>query len=253
MAKEMDVPAKKKTLTAKKVDTGAKAGAGKGRGAGIAPTHVPSTVPAPKAWDVSKIKHVIVLPDTKLDRVHPDKYGAAQFNPSTDGDARFSPIKDSAGNIIPTIYAAETFEAALMETIFHDVPNKPGKKIVRNAKLADKHHASLKTTEPLMVVDATSVGLKNTNATKAEVIESPPDKYPHSRRFAEDIHAQYPDMQGIRWVSKQDDRAMAYVFFGDRIKAGTFMPIIEKQPIMEEPDLAAVLDLADQIDVLIAD
>lgn len=50
---------------------------------------------------------------TTLHRIHQDIYSVSQFNPGK-GNARFSPINDSKGNVILTIYAGETFECAAM-------------------------------------------------------------------------------------------------------------------------------------------
>lgn len=208
---------------------------------------------ASKAWDLSKLKTDTVNPSTELDRVHPEQYGAAQFNASGKGDARFSPIWDASGKVIPTMYAAKTFHAALMETAFHDVPNQPGKKIVSTAKLKPLHRARLKVTQPLKVADLTSIGLKNLNTNKAEVIESPPDAYPLTRTLAKAIHAHDDTIQGVQWVSKQDDRAMSFMFFGDRIADGTFDPIIKEHPIMDGQEFVEMMDLADKIDVLLGD
>ena len=41
-----------------------------------------------------------------LHRVHQDLYKADQFNPGQKGNARFSPIRDAKGDLIPTLYAA---------------------------------------------------------------------------------------------------------------------------------------------------
>lgn len=61
-----------------------------------------------------------------LHRVHQDLYEADQFNPGLKGNARFSPIRDAKGDLIPTLYAASTFDAAAMESVFHDVSHAPG-------------------------------------------------------------------------------------------------------------------------------
>ncbi|WP_460097831.1 hypothetical protein [Pseudomonas sp. S3_C01] len=37
----------------------------------------------------------------------------------------------------------------------------------------------------------------------------------------EAIHSQYPDVQGLSWVSRQDDSVRSVVLFGDRIPDGT--------------------------------
>jgi hypothetical protein len=52
-----------------------------------------------------------------------------EFNPSPAGNARFSPLVNAAGAVIPTLYAGTTLDCALMETVFHDVPFVAGPKI----------------------------------------------------------------------------------------------------------------------------
>src|SRR6266567_4321569 len=72
-----------------------------------------------------------------LYRVHPAIYAEAQFNPSAAGDARFSPLPDAAGAIVPTLYAGTTLDCALMETVFHNVPAISGPKSVSQADTID--------------------------------------------------------------------------------------------------------------------
>jgi hypothetical protein len=55
-------------------------------------------------------------------RVHDAIYAVDQFNPSPKGNARFSPILDPSGKVIPTLYAATTPRGALMESVFRDIP-----------------------------------------------------------------------------------------------------------------------------------
>jgi hypothetical protein len=80
------------------------------------------------SWGAGEVMH----------RVHDVVYPVDSFNPSLLGNARFSPIRDSAGNVIPTLYAATTPQGALMETVFHDVPYKPGFKRVSVGRLKGK-------------------------------------------------------------------------------------------------------------------
>lgn len=70
-----------------------------------------------------------------MHRVHETIYAANQFNPSTKGNARFSPIHTPSGNVIPTLYAATTPRGALMESVFHDVPYRAGFKHVGPKRL----------------------------------------------------------------------------------------------------------------------
>ena len=72
-------------------------------------------------------------------RVHPEIYspvgGVVRFNDSDRGNARFSPIWDRAAKIIPTLYTGATYNCALMETVFHDVPVGGGPTTIDPAKV----------------------------------------------------------------------------------------------------------------------
>lgn len=57
-----------------------------------------------------------------LHRVHTPQFPGNAFNPCQGGPTRFAPIHDAVGECIATLYAAQTVEAAIYETILHDVP-----------------------------------------------------------------------------------------------------------------------------------
>lgn len=76
--------------------------------------------------------------------VHSDQYRADEFNPGLKGNARFSPIQDADGDPIPTVYAAATFDAAAMESVFHDVSHAPGFKHYDKRKLEGQLHSEVK-------------------------------------------------------------------------------------------------------------
>jgi hypothetical protein len=66
------------------------------------------------------------------------------FNPSSLGNARFSPLVSASGDVIPTIYAGTTLDCAMMETIFHDVPFVGGlKSWSKTSHIAGKVHSQL--------------------------------------------------------------------------------------------------------------
>lgn len=55
-------------------------------------------------------------------------------------------------------------------------------------------------------------------------------------------------MQGLLWVSTQDDSARAVVLFGDRIAAGTLQPDNNARSLLDDGEAYdAVLDLAERI------
>lgn len=186
-----------------------------------------------------------------LHRVHQDKYQPDQFNPGVHGNARFSPIQDQ-DRAIPTLYGGTTVECALMETVFHDVPHTAGFKSFDKGKLAGQVHSVVQVSQPLQLVDLSSVPLRKLGVTRKQLIDTEKDQYPATRKWAEAIHRQYPDVQGLSWVSRQDDSARAVVLFGDRIPDGAILPQGASRSLTEDSNaFDTVLDLADRIGVVI--
>lgn len=159
--------------------------------------------------------------DTNIHRVHQDKYSGNQFNPGLDGNARFSPIKNALGAPIPTLYGGSTFECAVMETIFHDVPYAAGLKTIDKIKLTGQLHSQVKSSEDLVLADFRGKALRKLGVPRSQIIDTEKDQYPITRQWAEAIHQQHPDLQGICWTSRQDDSAQALMLFGDRLKKGS--------------------------------
>jgi len=187
-----------------------------------------------------------------LHRVHQDKYQPDQFNPGVQGNARFSPIQDDQGRAIPTLYGGTTVECALMETVFHDVPHTAGFKSFDKGKLAGQVHSAVQISQPLHLVDLSSVPLRKLGITRRQLIDTEKDQYPATRTWAEAMHRQCPNAQGLFWVSRQDDSARAVVLFGDRIPDGALHPQGMSRSLTEDPNaFDTVLDLADRIGVVI--
>jgi hypothetical protein len=142
-----------------------------------------------------------------LHRVHQSKYQADQFNPGAHGNARFSPIQDEQAKPIPTLYAGTTMACALMETVFHDVPHTAGFKSFDKVKLVEQVHSTVMVERELQLVDLASVPLRKLGVTRKQLIDTEKDQYPATRKWAEALHRQCPQAQGLSWVSRQDDGA----------------------------------------------
>ena len=207
---------------------------------GICPAPRPPLDAAFVTWDKGKPFH----------RIHPGEYGATLFNPSARGNARFSPVKDASGAVIATIYGGTTFECAAMETVFRDVPFAAGPKIVWKARLHDLAHSIIVPTTDLKLVDFSTVGLRRLGVRRNQLIDTEATQYTATRRWAEMLYAQYPDIQGLQWVSRQDDRAMAIVLFESRIGAGTLQQQGTSLSLHgDRPTYAALLELARAMNV----
>lgn len=225
-------------------------------GAKSAPEMAPSPLPdeafanTPVPPSQLKVTFISVASGELLHRVHQNKYQADQFNPGINGNARFSPIQDDEGKSIPTLYGGTTMACALMETVFHDVPHTAGFKIFDKGKLVEQMHSALRVERALQLVDLASVPLRKLGVTRKQLIDTEKDQYPATRKWAEAIHHQCPQAQGLSWVSRQDDSARAVVLFGDRIPGGTLRAEGVARSLLDDNDAyEALLGLAERIGV----
>lgn len=187
-------------------------------------------IPAATALKAGKEAYVDISEGTELHRVHPVVYGADQFNPTSAGDARFSPIYDAAGKIIPTIYAAETFACAACEIILRcpDTPpidpatGLPTLQIVSPSDYSGYAHSIIRTKAGLRLVDLRTTGQRRIGVNHNALLAGPRSTYPATRAWAEAIHAACPQAQGMYYSSVQYGPDFAVLLFGDRTGSDIF-------------------------------
>jgi hypothetical protein len=185
---------------------------------------------------------------TEIHRVHADRYAGDAFNDRGLGNARFSPIRDATGKIIPTMYGGTTFECAAMETVFHDVSFEAGLKNYDKAKLKGHLHSQIAVKKPLKLADLRNKALRLLGVKRNQLIDTEKDQYPTTREWAVAIHTQCPDVQGLCWVSRQDDSAQAVLLFGDRIDTGAVTIATPSRSLIGDPvAYRELLVLAEQI------
>jgi hypothetical protein len=181
-----------------------------------------------------------------LFRVHPEVYGAVQFNPVNVGSARFSPLLRSNGTVVPTLYAGTTLDCALMETVFHDLPVTSGlKTVVKATHIAGRVRSSIRSKREMSLIDLRSIALHKLGLRRVDLIDTDASEYPITRQWASALYEQFPAAEGMIWTSKQDDDAKAIILFEDRLRGSLDMIASSESLLM--PDGSAcveVLDLA---------
>ena len=130
---------------------------------------------------------------------------------------RFAPIRDAAGRVVPYLYGGSSLECAIFETVFHNVPVDAPDKFVDLDDFADRAHGQVVSRRDLQLVNLTTDGLHRLKVPKTELVASAPIDYLHTARWAQALHWQYPQVDGLLWMSRQRDRDQALVLFGDRI------------------------------------
>ena len=94
------------------------------------------------------------------------------------------------------------------------------------------------------------MSLRKLGVERKQLIDTEKDTYGQTRKWAAAIHAQHAHIQGMCWTSRQDDRAMALMLFGDRIVAGALTRQGPSRTLLDEgPAYRELLNLADMIGV----
>lgn len=143
-----------------------------------------------------------------LFRVHSHRFTADQYNPGSTPAVPASRFAFFGSPPVPVLYAAATAEAAISETILHDVPVEGGRIDVDLAR--SKVLSQVVSTRPLRLLSLHGHGFRRIS----------------SRRYAETVlwaeSAFAAGFDGIAWMSRHHDTSKAYVFFTDPSSPGDF-------------------------------
>lgn len=192
-------------------------------------------------WPAGRVIHVM----------HDTAFAPESFNPGVDGagrlrkPTRFAPIRNAKGDVVPYLYGGSTLGCAIFETVFHDVPMAAADKFVDLDDFSQRGHGELVPSRDLRLVDLTSEGLHRLKVPKEELISSPARCYPDTALWAQALHHQFPDIDGLLWMSRQRDRDHALLLFGDRL-AGVLTGArmggpLGRNPVLREAVVAAAL------------
>lgn len=156
---------------------------------------------------------------TELHRIHHGDYGSCQFNGADRGNARFSPISDARDNVIPTIYAGQSFRCAICEIILRapDAAPHPGALTVVSPQDFEAYqHSAIRTKRELTLIDLTALGQRALGLTSNALLSGGTLHYPATRAWAEAIHTHVRWAEGIFYTSYQCGPEFALMLFGDR-------------------------------------
>lgn len=194
---------------------------------------------------------------TPLWRVHPSQYAEREFNPGK-GNARFSPIKDAKGNQIPTLYAGSDIGAAIMETVYHDVPFGQGVKTYDRSRFNGSVISCITSTRDLCLAKLFGPATRNYPSDYGGLTQSDAIHYPSTREWARALHASVSSngvlLDGLLWSSRQHSDLLALMLFGDRVFASDLQIIQPLSPITVHPDASVLLEeLATEMGVILLD
>ena len=177
---------------------------------------------------------------TRLVRLHDPAFEGGGPKPCKGGPTRFAPVFQPGGACLPTLYAAATFECAVFESVFHDVPHISADKFVRLSKVTSRSVSWLRLRADLMLASLHEPDLNRLGLTRADLIDTPASTYPLTARWAEAFHRADPAVAGLVWTSKRCDPDSAYVLFADRLPPDAL-------EVMDRIEIAASAHHLDQI------
>lgn len=187
---------------------------------------------------------------TLLWRCHGAGLRADQFNPGV-GLGRFHPISDATtGGQVPTLYGADSVSGALSESVFHNVPVRGSSKRVRRSALSEFRLSSLVARRDLVLASLSGNGLTRLGLRRRALIDSPASHYLRTSQWAEAIHRDTM-VDGLLWVSRQNDRALAVVLFGDRVGPPDFDVVVDSSPLDRGAGWDSVLRCAEDAGIMI--
>lgn len=163
-------------------------------------------------------------------RCHNLRFAPTDFNPGF-GRGRFHPFQDAAGNPVPTMYAADQIEGALSETAFHDIPVRGALKVMVRERLKPLGLSVLAPRRSLVLLQLHGFGLRRLEVSREELIASDAGRYPRTVLWARALHACRREADGLVWVSRQHDRSLCVVLFGDRVTRQDLRVIRRPRPL----------------------
>ncbi|KRF07074.1 hypothetical protein ASH00_16140 [Arthrobacter sp. Soil782] len=174
----------------------------------------------------------------QLYRVFSNRSGrpANAFNPGAGRRTRFAFFGDPK---VPVLYAAQTEEAAVCETLLHDVPIDGG--MLNHDDYGDKVMARLIAGRDLNLASFMGTGLRALKVEETDVTATPASSYGETVAWAEAAHA--AGFDGIVWMSHRCNTDRAFVFFGDRVTDADLEIDIRFARVFElDPDRAWLSD-----------
>jgi len=130
---------------------------------------------------------------------------------------RFAPIRDAKGHCVPSLYAGSTVEAAIYETVFHDIPLSADRKTVSRDAVEQRNHSALLVGRDLRLASLRAPDLLKWGVRREQLVGSLPTQYERTARWAQAIHRQFEDVDGLIWTSNLCDPDAALLLFGDRL------------------------------------
>jgi hypothetical protein len=158
-----------------------------------------------------------------LVRIYERPRGPLAFNP-TDAVARFRPITNATGAIVPSAYCALDSETAIAEAVLRGVSalrhGTPRRRLYRS-EVSGLEMAWLRSTRALRLVRMHGIGLSRLGLLRGHVIDCEQVDYDYTAAWAQALYGHRSRPHGLAWTSRQNDSSRAFLLWGEsRVRGG---------------------------------
>jgi hypothetical protein len=151
--------------------------------------------------------------------------------------------------VVPTLYGSSTLDGALSESIFHSVPLHGPLRSIRRSVLRPMQISTLAPRRDLRLIQLHDFGLHRLGISRVELIEA--KDYPSTVPWAAAFHAWSEEVDGLVWVSRLHDTALALVLFGNRVARADLKVVEPPLAIFLGEGFAQVEDAAERAKITI--
>jgi hypothetical protein len=182
----------------------------------------------------------VLKPGSTLIRVYQRRFGPLDFN-REDAVARFRPVRNTSGAVVPTAYVAHDQETAIAEAVLRGVSalnrGAPRRRLF-GLEVDGLDMARLRTTRPLRLVRLHGLGLARLNLLREHVIDTPESEYDYTAAWAQALYGHRGRPHGLVWTSRQNDTSRAFILWGGT-RVGSEWLQLEGDPVAldREPGL----------------
>ena len=148
-------------------------------------------------------------------RIHSSRFRPAEFNPGVGSPTRFAFFGSPP---VSVLYAALRKDAALCESLLHDVPKAGGS--IRPATYKGRQCSRLITRRDIRLASLVGLGERVFRIDAAAVSATDAAEYGETVLWAEAAYD--ADFEGLIYPSSKAGGRAAMVFFGDRIDESEF-------------------------------
>jgi hypothetical protein len=174
------------------------------------------------------------------------------FNPGTtppEIKTRFAFFSGLDGRTVGVAYGAESVEAAICETVFHDVPLKRGPRQVVIPRLSPLGLVALCPRRDLSLIELFGSGLPRLGVRADQLTATGPNVYAKTVEWAKALHAAVSGADGLVWMSCRFNVAKALVLFADRVSSSELAVDGAVHPLISGEGRRFVNEAADRADI----